>query len=145
MTEHAPSRRSALTAAGAVVAGGVVGYVAGRNTDAAQGAAPATTENPYGHQPSGGKALAKVADIPDGGGVIRDGVVITRSGTSVHAFSATCTHQGCQVNQVSDGTIDCPCHGSKFDAKTGDVVAGPAPSPLHAVAVSVRNGEVFSA
>jgi Rieske Fe-S protein len=137
MTEHAPSRRSALTAAGAVVAGGVVGYVAGRNTDAAQGAAPATTENPYGHQPSGGKALAKVADIPDGGGVIHDGVVITRSGTSVHAFSATCTHQGCQVNQVSDGTIDCPCHGSAYSIEDGSVQGGPAPTPLPEKTVTV--------
>jgi Rieske Fe-S protein len=143
MTEHAPSRRSALTAAGAVVAGGVVGYVAGRNTDAAQGAAPATTENPYGHQPSGGKALAKVADIPDGGGVIHDGVVITRSGTSVHAFSATCTHQGCQVNQVSDGTIDCPCHGSKFAIADGSVVNGPATAPLPPLTASVSGSEVI--
>ena len=29
-------------------------------------------------------------------------------------FSATCTHQGCKVNEVAGGTINCPCHGSKF-------------------------------
>jgi Rieske Fe-S protein len=76
--------------------------------------------------------------------VIKGDVVLTRSGSTVHGFSATCTHQGCTVNQVSDGTIDCPCHGSKFDAATGAVVTGPAPAPLPPVRVTVRNGEVFS-
>jgi Rieske Fe-S protein len=75
--------------------------------------------------------------------VIVGNVVVTKSGSQVHAFSSTCTHQGCQVNKVSGGRIDCPCHGSVFDASTGAVVAGPAPSPLPPVAVTVRNGEVF--
>jgi Rieske Fe-S protein len=136
------TRRSALTAAGAVVAGGVVGYVTGRNTDAAH--ASSATSNPYGKAPVAGRALAKVDDIPDGGGLVTGDVVITRSGTDVHAFSAICTHQGCTVNKIAGGTIDCPCHGSKFDAATGQVVAGPAPSPLAPVQVIVKNGEVFS-
>jgi Rieske Fe-S protein len=76
--------------------------------------------------------------------VIVGDVVLTRSGSQVKAFSAVCTHQGCQVNKVADGKIDCPCHGSVFDASTGAVVAGPAPSPLPPVAVEVRSGEVFS-
>ena len=94
-----------------------------------------------------GKALATVADIPDGGGLIlsQPAVVVTRSGAQVHAFSSVCTHQGCRVDKVSNGTIDCPCHGSVFDAATGKVLAGPAPSPLPAVAVTVRDGQVFSA
>jgi Rieske Fe-S protein len=136
------TRRSALTAAGVVVAGGVAGYVTGRNSDAAD--TKPGTSNPYGTAPIAARSLAKVADIPDGGGLIVGNVVVTRSGTDVHAFSATCTHQGCQVNKVSDGTIDCPCHGSRFDASTGQVVAGPAPSPLPPVRVIVQNGEVFS-
>jgi Rieske Fe-S protein len=56
-----------------------------------------------------------------------------------------CTHQGCKVDKVSGGRIDCPCHGSQFDASTGKVVGGPAPTPLPAVQVTVRDGEVFSA
>jgi Rieske Fe-S protein len=76
--------------------------------------------------------------------VIAGGLVITRSGSTVRAFSSTCPHQGCQVNKVSDGKIDCPCHGSVFDARTGAVLAGPAPSGLPPRPVTVRNGEVFS-
>lgn len=148
------TRRGALGAAGAVAAGAVAGYVAGRNTDAAKALSP-TSSGGYGGSGAGGgsggrqgngggQLLAALADIPDGGGVIVHGVVVTRTGQTVHAFSAICTHQGCEVNKVSAGKIDCPCHGSVFDASSGAVVGGPAPSPLPAVAITVRNGEVFS-
>ena len=91
--------------------------------------------------------LAAVAAIPENGGVILadQKVVLTReSGDKVHCFSAVCTHQGCLVSQVAAGKISCPCHGSTFDANTGAVVDGPAPSPLAAVPVTVVNGTVYS-
>jgi len=80
------------------------------------------------------------------GGVILSGpkVVVTRTADgAVHGFSAVCTHQGCTVDVVGHGTIDCPCHGSRFDAATGAVVAGPALRPLPPIGVEVRNGQVF--
>ena len=84
--------------------------------------------------------------MPAGGGWIGNGVVVTReSGNTIHAFSSTCTHLGCAVNQVSGGKIFCPCHGSEFDAKTGAVVQGPATAPLPTVKVTVKGGEVFPA
>ena len=70
---------------------------------------------------------------PGGGGKIIDGpnIVITQpEAGSFKAFTAVCTHQGCIVSTVSNGTIDCPCHGSKFSIKDGSVVNGPATSPL---------------
>ncbi|WP_241835395.1 Rieske (2Fe-2S) protein [Pseudofrankia asymbiotica] len=97
---------------------------------------------------SGGTQLATLDQVPAGGGLILSDkkIVITRgTGTDVHAFSAVCTHQGCTVAKVADGTINCPCHGSKFDASTGAPVAGPAPSPLAPVAVTVRDNAVFTA
>jgi Rieske Fe-S protein len=142
------TRRSALTATGVAAVGGVAGFVLARNSDAATSKKGTTAANAYGDTPAGGgQRLAAVADIPDGGGKVLDdpAVVLTRRGTEVHAFSAVCTHQGCRVDKVANGVIDCPCHGSRFDAATGRVVAGPAPSPLPAVPVTVRAGEVFSA
>jgi Rieske Fe-S protein len=92
----------------------------------------------------GPQPLAKVADIPAGGGVIVQNVVLTKDQSGkVNAFSATCTHQGCAVTAVSGGTINCPCHGSKFDAASGRPVAGPASKPLAAVAVQQRDGAVY--
>jgi Rieske Fe-S protein len=72
-------------------------------------------------------------------------VVVTRdSEGAVHGFSAVCTHQGCIVARVADGTINCPCHGSKFDLSTGQPVAGPARRPLPSVAVKVVGNAVVA-
>jgi Rieske Fe-S protein len=92
-----------------------------------------------------GAPLANVADIPVGGGKIFDSakVVLTQpqSGT-IKAFSSTCTHAGCQVTKVADGTINCPCHGSKYAIADGSVVAGPAPRPLPPVSIKLTAGAI---
>jgi Rieske Fe-S protein len=91
-------------------------------------------------------ALATTAEIPVDGGKILTGkqIVITQpvAGT-FKAFTAVCTHQGCTVSTVAGGTIDCPCHGSKFSVKDGSVVNGPAASPLAAVAIKVDGGSIL--
>ncbi|MCC7127034.1 MAG: FAD-dependent oxidoreductase [Acidobacteria bacterium] len=69
-----------------------------------------------------------------------EGRVIERGGEKVAAYrdgsgavtlrSAVCTHMGCIVGwNTSERTWDCPCHGSRFKP-TGDVLSGPAESPL---------------
>lgn len=94
---------------------------------------------------SGGEVLASLSDIPVGGGVVfaDKGVVVTcpKEGT-VKAFSATCPHAGCAVNQVTRGTINCPCHGSRFRVADGSVAAGPAAEPLSSVGVTVDGNSI---
>ncbi|WP_112247982.1 Rieske (2Fe-2S) protein [Kribbella monticola] len=112
---------------------------------APQPSAPQQSEQPQ--QPAQ-NALAQVADIPAGGGVILkdQNVVLTKDQSGkVCMFSAICTHQGCAVTAVEEGTINCPCHGSKFDATSGEPVAGPARKPLPAVAFKQRDGAIFPA
>jgi Rieske Fe-S protein len=90
--------------------------------------------------PAGPPALASTSDVPEGGGKIIGGknIVITQPAAGTFkGFSAVCTHQGCIVSSVSGGTINCPCHGSKFSIKDGSVVNGPASSPLPTVKISV--------
>jgi Rieske Fe-S protein len=147
MTAVSISRRSALAATGAIVVGGVVGFVVARNSAAANEPAGTTAANAYGTTPTRGKPLVALARVPANGGVILNSpaVVITRAGGSVHAFSAICTHQGCHVNRIAGGQIFCPCHGSIFDAATGKVVGGPAPRPLPRVKITIRGGEVYPA
>ena len=74
--------------------------------------------------------LAKTADVPVGSGLIVDDVVITQPTAGVFkGFSSVCPHAGCNVSEVTDGNIVCPCHGSRFDLE-GAVVKGPAREPL---------------
>ena len=65
-------------------------------------------------------------------------VVVTQPAAGTFkAFSAVCTHQGCTVSRVAAGTINCPCHGSKYDIRDGSVVNGPASRPLEERQVTV--------
>jgi glycine/D-amino acid oxidase-like deaminating enzyme/nitrite reductase/ring-hydroxylating ferredoxin subunit len=77
----------------------------------------------------------QLSELPVGIGRIikHDGkklAVYRDDGGRIHAVSAICTHQGCQVafNPI-ECSWDCPCHGSRFDVD-GQVLDGPAKKPL---------------
>ena len=147
-TSLSPQTRRSLLSGGIVTAAGLIaGFAYARSTAAAKPRPAGAAANAYGTAPSNtGTVLISVTAVPTGGGkVLGAGVVVTKDATgAVHAFSSTCTHQGCTVSGVSGGTINCPCHGSRFDARTGAPVAGPATRPLPVVAVVVRNGEIVT-
>jgi glycine/D-amino acid oxidase-like deaminating enzyme/nitrite reductase/ring-hydroxylating ferredoxin subunit len=76
------------------------------------------------------------------------GAVVDKNGEKIAAYrhddgtltlrSAVCTHKGCTVAwNDAERTWDCPCHGSRFTAE-GDVISGPAQSPLEEVAKTTR-------
>lgn len=93
----------------------------------------------------GGAILAKTSEIPKGGGKIfkADKVVVTQpQDGDIKAFSAICTHAGCVVGEVSGGTINCMCHGSKFDITDGSVKKGPATKGLAPAKVNVKGDSV---
>ena len=97
-------------------------------------------------QGGGAVALAAVADVPVGGGVIKGDYVVTQptKGT-FKAFSKVCTHQGCDVNKVDNGVISCPCHNSLFSIQDGSVKGGPAPKGLPETNVKVDGANVVKA
>jgi Rieske Fe-S protein len=105
-----------------------------------------TGDNPYVHSAGGGSPqLGAASDIPVGGGKIFDqqNVVVTQpTSGEFKAFTATCTHQGCQVSKVSGGMIQCMCHGSEFSISDGSVAQGPATKPLAEKTIKVANGQI---
>ena len=91
-------------------------------------------------------ALTSTSDIPVGGGKIfasQLAVVTQPTAGEFKAFSAVCTHMGCTVNQIADGRIDCPCHGSEYSITDGAVLAGPAPRPLPAKTIKITGDSIF--
>ena len=149
------SRRTVLacvgTACAAVLAGCSTynsnnGGIAGSQPAPASSSAPPPTEAGSGSGTAAGPAaLASTSDVPVGGGKILTDkkIVLTQPKSGeFHGFSAVCTHAGCTVGSVSDGTINCPCHGSRFNITTGAVVNGPAASPLPAVAIKVQGTSI---
>jgi thiosulfate dehydrogenase (quinone) large subunit len=97
-----------------------------------------------------GTAIGKASVVPVGqAGQFTDpatgqpAYLVHPSANTFVAFSAVCTHAGCTV-QFEPGAMQfiCPCHGGTYDAKTGQVLGGPPPSPLPSIPVHVVNGEI---
>jgi len=71
--------------------------------------------------------MATLAPIPGPDGAP---ILVTRTGGKLLALSLHCTHEGCPVGSTPvNGILRCPCHGSQFDL-AGNVVHGPADTPL---------------
>lgn len=121
------------------------GTTAGPSTAPSSGPTSAPSSAPSATT-GGGNTLGPVSDVPVGGGKIfpdQKLVVTQPTAGQFKGFSAVCTHAGCVVEAVADGTINCGCHGSKFKVADGSVANGPATSPLAAVSVTVSNGNIL--
>ena len=93
-----------------------------------------------------GKKIIKASKVKKGKIVAKRGVVVTQTKKGrFRVFSATCTHQGCPVDSVSDAGISCPCHGSIFDLSSGAPTAGPATSALGSIALTVDGDDISRA
>ena len=91
------------------------------------------------------EGLTSTSDVEVGGGsIFADAEVVITQPTEgeFNAFSAVCTHQGCLVASVSDGTINCDCHGSKFSIETGEPEGGPATAALGEVEITVSGDQI---
>jgi cytochrome b6-f complex iron-sulfur subunit len=88
-----------------------------------------------------GETVAASATLVSG---LATPIAVTRlSETDVVAVSRICTHMACTVALPAraGGTLDCPCHGSRF-LTNGQLVNGPASRPLFQFPARIEAGEV---
>jgi len=129
-----PTRRTALTGVAGVGLGVPLLAACGSDEPSAE-PAPAAA----------GAAVASTADIEVGGGMIfaDQSLVVTQpTAGEFKGFSSICTHQGCPVTSISDGAIECTCHGSAFSITDGSPQSGPAEEPLTEVALTVEGDQI---
>lgn len=162
VAEQAIARRTVIQSGVAAGGLGFVGLLAGvvgkkfnsSNSRALPSATPSTSASvssstsPAGQLPNGVK-VATVADVPVGsafqfvdpssGGPAY--LLQPKSGTFL-AYSALCTHEGCQVN-FAQTEFACPCHGATFSVADGSATRGPARDPLQALRVEALGNDLY--
>jgi nitrite reductase/ring-hydroxylating ferredoxin subunit len=71
-------------------------------------------------------------------------ILLANPGEGIYAINNVCTHHGCRLSDgtLEGGNVRCPCHGSVFSVKTGEVVKGPAKAPEPSYTVTIVNGEI---
>ncbi|MER7055765.1 Rieske (2Fe-2S) protein [Streptomyces sp. NPDC000351] len=72
-------------------------------------------------------------------------VVVSRDDEgALKAFSTVCTHAGCPIKKLEGTKLVCSCHGSEFDARTGEALRAPATVPLIELPVEVKQGRIVA-
>lgn len=94
--------------------------------------------------------VANVNDVPESelkkvevGG---EQVALYKIDGEVYATTNICTHEHCELDEnhsINGDVVECTCHGSQFNIKTGENVLPPAAEPLKTFDVSIEGGEVF--
>jgi nitrite reductase/ring-hydroxylating ferredoxin subunit len=72
-------------------------------------------------------------------------VLLANIGGEYYAIGNKCTHMGCTLTngELKGEVVQCSCHGSKFNVKTGKVVGGPAAIAEPKYEVKVEKGELM--
>ncbi len=93
--------------------------------------------------------VGRAEEIEEGGAKafqVGDQLVgVSRVNGELLAFSDICTHRQCNLTsggEITGTVIECECHGSQFDMRTGEVVGGPAEDPIATFEVREENGEL---
>jgi nitrite reductase/ring-hydroxylating ferredoxin subunit/uncharacterized membrane protein len=85
--------------------------------------------------PEGRPVAARAGDID---------LMLYAQGGRILALSDRCSHRGCALHEgsVTDGAVECPCHGSIFRLDDGSIVRGPATAPQPTYETRVTGGMV---
>ena len=72
-------------------------------------------------------------------------VLLSNVAGEYYAIGNKCTHRGCQLSDgiLNGEIIKCPCHGSSFNVKTGEVLHGPATRPEPKYEVKIEEEQIL--
>jgi len=93
--------------------------------------------------------VAVTADLPSGELMLveveDERIVLANVGGQYYALTDACTHAECPLSdgELEGEVLECPCHGSQFDVRTGEVVASPANEPLTRYAVKIEGDDIL--
>ena len=79
--------------------------------------------------------VAVTADLPSGGLMLveveDERIVLANVDGQYYALTDVCTHAECPISdgELEGEVVECPCHGSQFDVRTGAVVGPPPMNP----------------
>jgi len=99
-----------------------------------------------------GTSVGSASGVPVGGSAAftdpssgDPSLVIQQTAGHFVAFDAICPHAGCTVAyQPASQIIACPCHGSEFNPRNGDVIRGPATFGLTPIPITKGpNGDLY--
>lgn len=92
--------------------------------------------------------IARTSDLQPGQGKLFEvqgaKIALFAASGAYYAIDDTCTHSGCPLSQgtVQAESVTCPCHGSMFDLRTGQVLHPPAMTPVRVYRVVVAGQEI---
>jgi len=94
--------------------------------------------------------VANVNDIGEGGlkkvDVDGEPIALFKVDGKIYATTNICTHEHCELDEnhsINGDVVECSCHGSQFNIKTGENVLPPAAEPLKTYKVSVEGEDMF--
>jgi 3-phenylpropionate/trans-cinnamate dioxygenase ferredoxin subunit len=92
--------------------------------------------------------VARTDDVPVGQAIEYDHrgepVCVARTSAGLFAFDGWCSHEECPLweGTLTDTEIECYCHGSFFDMRTGEALVGPAVESIETYAVREQDGDI---
>jgi Rieske Fe-S protein len=139
-----PTRRRFVAVAAGSTAAGMAGC-GGSSSPSAPTPTPAPTPAPANELRLPLMAVGETvaASVNLVGGLATPLAVTRLSASEVAAVSRVCTHMSCTVAlpAAAGGSLDCPCHGSRFTAG-GQVLNGPAARALASFPARIAGNEV---
>ncbi|MDP3983003.1 MAG: non-heme iron oxygenase ferredoxin subunit [bacterium] len=93
--------------------------------------------------------IAEVNQVVDGvvkKFIVKDKIIaVANVGGEFFVIDDTCSHAQCSLSRgrLNGKELACPCHGAKFDVKTGKALTLPATIALQAYEVKVIDGDIM--